>query len=139
MCFQHYSSMYHPSYSVPFPTIPFNRCTTFLYYPCTSGTSFICIYCTIYKKKDNFIQILQDKKWALNEVNNVSLNLTVLALQGIQLLLDAGQLALQGLHDCSVVILHLPHLFSISLALGLNLRQLVGLSLGQVRPQGDIF
>lgn len=91
------------------------------------------------QKKDNFIQILQDKKWALNEVNNVSLNLTVLALQGIQLLLNTGQLALQGLHDCSVVILHLPHLFSISLALGLNLRQLVGLSLGQVRPQGDIF
>ncbi len=58
--------------------------------------------------------------------------LTVLALQVEELLLDAGQLALQCLHSGSVVVLQLPQLLSVGLALGLNLGGQVSLSLGQI-------
>lgn len=58
--------------------------------------------------------------------------LTVLALQVEELLLDAGQLALQGLHSGPVVVLQLPQLLPVGLALGLHLGRQVSLSLGQV-------
>lgn len=58
--------------------------------------------------------------------------LTALALQVEELLLDAGQLALQGLHSGPVVVLQLPHLLPVDLALGLDLGRQVGLSLGQI-------
>lgn len=59
--------------------------------------------------------------------------LTVLALQVEELLLDTGQLALQGLHRGPVVILQLPQLLPVGLALGLDLRGQVCLGLGQIR------
>lgn len=58
--------------------------------------------------------------------------LTVLALQVEELLLDTGQLALQGLHCGPVVILQLPQLLPVGLALGLDLRGQVCLGLGQI-------
>lgn len=48
--------------------------------------------------------------------------LTVLALQVEELLLHTGQLALQGLHGGSVVVLQLPQLLPVRLTLGLDLR-----------------
>lgn len=58
--------------------------------------------------------------------------LTVLALQIKELLLNTGQLALQGLHCGPVVILQLSQLLSVGLPLGLNLGRQISLSLGQV-------
>lgn len=58
--------------------------------------------------------------------------LTVLALQVEELLLDAGQLALQGLHGGPVLILQLPQLLPVGLSLGLDLGGQVSLSLSQV-------
>lgn len=58
--------------------------------------------------------------------------LTVLALQVEELLLDACQLALQGLHSGSVVVLELPQLLPVGLTLGFNLGRQVSLSLGQI-------
>lgn len=55
--------------------------------------------------------------------------LTVLTLQVEELLLDTGQLPLQGLHGGPVVVLQLPQLLPVGLALGLDLGGQVGLSL----------
>lgn len=65
--------------------------------------------------------------------------LTVLALQVEELLLNAGQLALQGLHSGPVVILQLPQLLPVGLPLGLDLGGQVSLSLGQIRPQSHVL
>lgn len=72
--------------------------------------------------KDNFAKIKLQ----------FSSKLTVLALQGEELLLNARQLSLQGLHSGPVVVLQLPQLVSVGLPLGLNLGREVSLSLGQV-------
>lgn len=58
--------------------------------------------------------------------------LTVLALQVVQLLFDAGQLALQGLYSGPVLVLQLPQLLPVGLSLGLDLGGQVSLSLRQV-------
>lgn len=72
--------------------------------------------------KDNFAKI----KFQFSS------KLTVLALKGEELLLNARQLSLQGLHSGPVVVLQLPQLVSVGLPLGLNLGREVSLSLGQV-------
>lgn len=68
----------------------------------------------------------------LAQVYNPTPMLTVLALQGKELLLDTSQLALQGLYSGPVVILELPQLLPVGLPLGLNLGRQVSLGLGQV-------
>lgn len=65
--------------------------------------------------------------------------LTVLALQIEELLLDAGQLALQGLHSGPVVVLQLPQLLPVGLALGFHLGGQVSLGLGHIRPQRHVL
>ena len=58
--------------------------------------------------------------------------LTVLALQVEELLLEPGQLALQGLHGGPVVVLQLPQLLPVGVPLTFDLRGQVGLRLGQI-------
>lgn len=65
--------------------------------------------------------------------------LTVLALQVEELLLNAGQLALQGLHGGLVLILQLPQLFPVGLTPSLDLGRQVGLNLRQICPQSYIL
>lgn len=65
--------------------------------------------------------------------------LTALVLQVEELLLNTGQLALQGLYGGPVVILQLPQLLSVGVALGLGLGGQVSLSLGHIRPQSHVL
>lgn len=65
--------------------------------------------------------------------------LTVLALQVEELLLNSGQLSLQGLHGGPVVVLQLPQLLPVGLPLGLDLGGQIRLGLGQVGPQGHVL